>query len=122
MGGAAAVPGGSGAVVALEVSQEFRSGDGILGSLCCAVEEVLQPLLHLTALTDGLESLVGDVAVAFRPRAQGEQRLRERTDVHQVAESSDPAEPAVAIEERLDRLELVGAQRATSAGRSPSRS
>ena len=69
------------------------------------------PRLPIAFLTNGLEQVVVDRAMRFKIKAEIEKRLFQRLLVDQQQGDKQAAYPAVAIKERVDRLELNMEQR-----------
>ncbi len=89
----------------------LRSVDRVGGLSRHRRQEELEPLLHLTALSDSLQSVVVVGPVGLEEATQVQQRARQQVTFDQEEDDQQAPEPAVAVEERVDRLELVMGER-----------
>src|SRR5205085_6434799 len=79
---------------------------GLGGCVDYAGKEEIEPALPIAGLAHGLQALVVRAPVRLEVEAEVQQRLAHHLALAQKKRDQQPAEAAVAVEERVDRLEL----------------
>ncbi len=80
---------------------------GVAGLASCASEEERQPGHEVTVLAGDQQVVVVLAAVLLEVRREVEERLGQRVAEHEHQGDEQTPDPAVAVEERVDDLELV---------------
>ena len=94
-----------------KVHEILRPGHGVCGLRGHGLQEELQPLLDLASLAHCLQSFVVRRPVLLEVSAEVEQGSSDPLLLQEVEDDEDASEPAVAVQERVDRLELGVDQR-----------
>src|SRR5947207_3028551 len=79
---------------------------GLTGGFHDTRQEEIEPTLPVAGLAHGLEALVIGVAVGLEIKAEIEERAAQHALLAEEQRDKQPPEPAVAVEERVDGLEL----------------
>lgn len=97
-----------GAVLLADIGETLGSCDRVFRLRADTIEEQREPSVEVASLPHCLERVVVVVATPLEIRRQVvEKRLGEPAPHDEEEHDQQPSEPAVAIEERVDRLELV---------------
>ena len=83
-----------------------RGGNGLVGDARNAAQEEIRPPLPVPIGAHGAQAAVILVAMSLEEEAQIQERLREELPVLQKQRDQQPADAAVAVEVRVDGLEL----------------
>jgi hypothetical protein len=94
------------AVLLEKIEQPAGAGDGLAGGLDDAGEEEREPLLPIAIQADVLKEFVVGLAVALEVKGEIEERLAEDTLRAENEGDEQTAETTIAIEERVNGLEL----------------
>ena len=83
-----------------------RRGACLQAHLEHACQEEFEPLLECTVIPDGLQALIVALSMAFEIVRQVQHRLVQHLLLAEQEGDQQPADAAVAVEERVDRLKL----------------
>ena len=95
------------AVALAEVGELLGTSDRIDGLCCDRVEEQREPALEVSVLADALQCCVVLVSSFLEVGGDVQDWCREAVANHEEEDDEESAEPTVAVEERMDGLELV---------------
>lgn len=90
-----------------KIGQFFGTGNSVDRLGFYPYQEEAQPRIEVASLPDVLKRLVVPLSPSLKVRGQVEQRFWEPITHDQEENDQQPAKPAVAVEERVDRLELI---------------
>ena len=96
----------AGAVLLKNLEQSAGGVGGLVGGFFDALQEEIEPLFPGAVGADALEEFVVGAAVFFEKKAEIEERLGQDAVVAEQHRDEEAAGAAVAVEERVDGLEL----------------
>ena len=95
-----------GAIAGEELQDGARGGDGVAGGDDHAAQEEGEPGFPVPVFAHVLQPVVVGLVVLFEIQAEVQQRLAQHAALTQQKGDQQAAESAVAVEERVNRLEL----------------